>query len=78
MSSFNPLEVVDRSSETQLQMGGNINCPILRLKDEIFQFERCIFVMNRNIFNNLKLEIASAIPASNDEKYLRISQPDNE
>ena len=29
----------------------------------------CIFLEKINIFRNLKLEIALAIPASNDEKY---------
>ena len=30
-----------------------------------------IFHINSNIFRHLKLEIALAIPASNDEKYNR-------
>ena len=30
---------------------------------------RCLFSKNKNIFRHLKLEIALAIPASNDEKY---------
>ena len=35
----------------------------------ITQLRRCIFLKNKNIFCYLKLEIALAIPASNDEKY---------
>ena len=35
----------------------------------IIQFERCLFLKNIDIFRHLKLEIALAIPASNDEKY---------
>ena len=35
----------------------------------IIQLRRCIFSKNKNIFRYLKLEIALAIPASNDEKY---------
>ena len=31
--------------------------------------ETCLFFMNNIIFHHLKLEFASAIPASNDEKY---------
>ena len=30
MSHFQPLEVVDRGSETQLQVGENLNCKIQR------------------------------------------------
>ena len=33
------------------------------------QLRRCLFSKNKNIFRHLKLEIALAIPASNDEKY---------
>ena len=36
---------------------------------QIAQFRRCVFSNNRNIFRLPKLEIALAIPASNDEKY---------
>ena len=32
MSNFHPLEVVDRGSETQLQVGENLNYLILRIK----------------------------------------------
>ena len=35
----------------------------------ITQLTRCIFSKNKNIFRHVKLEIALAIPASNDEKY---------
>ena len=35
----------------------------------ITQLRRCIFSKNKNIFRHLKLEIALAIPASNDDKY---------
>ena len=35
----------------------------------ITQLRRCIFSKNVNIFRHLKLDIALAIPASNDEKY---------
>ena len=35
----------------------------------ITQLRRCIFSKNKNIFCHLKLEIALAIPALNDEKY---------
>ena len=37
--------------------------------NQIIQFRRCIF-SNFIIFCHLKLEIALAIPASNDKKYL--------
>ena len=37
--------------------------------NQIIQFKRCIFKKNINIFRHSKLEIALAIPASNDEKY---------
>ena len=36
---------------------------------KITQFRRCIFSKNIYSFCHLKLEIALAIPASNDEKY---------
>ena len=36
---------------------------------KISQLRRCIFSKNIYIFRHLKLEIALAIPASNDEKY---------
>ena len=36
---------------------------------QITQFKRCPFSKIINIFRHLKLEIALAIPASNDEKY---------
>ena len=32
-------------------------------------FHTCLFFINSHIFRHLKLEIALAIPASNDEKY---------
>ena len=35
----------------------------------ITQLRRCIFSKNKNIFRHLKLEIALAIQALNDEKY---------
>ena len=35
----------------------------------IVQYWRCLFFININIFRHLMLEIALAIPASNDEKY---------
>ena len=35
----------------------------------ITQLRRCIFSKNKKISRHLKLEIALAIPASNDEKY---------
>ena len=38
------------------------------LVSQIIQFRRCIFSKNINIFRHSKLEIALAIPASNDEK----------
>ena len=37
------------------------------LISKITQFRRCIFSKNIYIFRHLKLEIALAIPASNDE-----------
>ena len=40
------------------------------------QFGRCIFI-NKAIFCHLKLDIALAIPASNDEKYKQTIQQDN-
>ena len=33
--------------------------------NQIFQFGRCLFFINRNVFRHLKLEIALAIPALN-------------
>ena len=36
---------------------------------QITQIRRCLFSKNINFFCHLKLEIALAIPASNDEKY---------
>ena len=36
---------------------------------QITHFRRCIFSKNIYIYHHLKLEIALAIPASNDEKY---------
>ena len=38
------------------------------LFDPIFQYWRCLFFTNMNIFRHLKLEIALAIPASNEWK----------
>ena len=38
--------------------------------NQIFQFGRCLFFINRNIFRHLKLEIALAIPASNEGKVI--------
>ena len=35
----------------------------------ITQLRKCIFSKNKIVFRHLKLEIALAIPASNDEKY---------
>ena len=40
-------------------------CPV----SQIIIFRRCIFIKKMFFFCHLKLEIASAIPASNDEKY---------
>ena len=34
--------------------------------NDLFQFGRCLFFINRNIFRHLKLEIALAIPALNE------------
>ena len=39
------------------------------LVSQIAQFRRCIFSKDIYIFRHLELEIALAIPASNDEKY---------
>ena len=36
---------------------------------QVTQFKRCLFSENIIIFHHLELEIALAIPASNDEKY---------
>ena len=36
---------------------------------QITQFKKCLFSKKINIFRHLKLEIALAIPASNNEKY---------
>ena len=47
---------------------GNIVCGG-RSIGQITQFRRCLFSKNINISCHLKLEIALAIPASNDEKY---------
>ena len=35
----------------------------------ITQLRRCIFSKNKNIFRHIKLEIALAIPAANEEQY---------
>ena len=40
-----------------------------RFVDPIIYFLTCLFFINSNIFRHLKLEIALAIPGSNDEKY---------
>ena len=45
-------------------------CPV----NQVIQFGGCIFLIHRTIFRHLKLGIASAIPASNEEKYKRIRQ----
>ena len=37
--------------------------------DPIIYFQTSLFFINSNIFRHLKLEIALAIPASNEEKY---------
>ena len=37
--------------------------------NQYVNFQNCLFFINSNIFRHLKLEIALAIPASNDEKY---------
>ena len=42
--------------------------------EKIIQFRKCIFSNIRNIFCHLKLEIALAIPASNDKKYSSAGQ----
>ena len=39
------------------------------LVSEVTQFRRCLFKKNRNIFRYFELEIALAIPASNDVTY---------
>ena len=39
------------------------------------QLGRCIFSRNKNIFRHLKLEIALAIPASNDEMEIALAIP---
>ena len=36
---------------------------------QLIQFKICLFKKNINLFRHLKLEIALAIPAANDEKY---------
>ena len=36
----------------------------------MFQFGRCLFFINRNVFRHLKLDIALAIPALNELKIL--------
>ena len=36
---------------------------------QITRFRKCILSKNITIFHHLELEIALAIPASNDEKY---------
>ena len=38
---------------------------------QITQIRRCRFFLNNDIFCHLKLEIALAIPASNDKTYKR-------
>ena len=37
--------------------------------DKNGNFHTCLFFINSHIFRHLKLEIALAIPASNDKKY---------
>ena len=46
----------------------NIVCGSCSVR-QITQFRRCIFTKTIILFRHLKLEIALAIPASNDEKY---------
>ena len=41
-----------------------------RSANQIFQFGRCLFFINRNVFRHLKLEIALAIPAINEWKII--------
>ena len=38
--------------------------------NQIFQFGRCLFFLNENIFRHLKLEIALAIPALKEWKII--------
>ena len=56
-----------KPSNMSLKMDNMVcgRCPI----SQIIQFKRCLFSKNINIFHHLKLEIALAIPASNDDKY---------
>ena len=42
------------------------------LINSIFQDWRCLFFINMNIFHHLKLEIALAIPASNEGKIQHV------
>ena len=43
------------------------------LDAQLFKFEKCQFFTNRNIFRHLKLEIALAIPASNEWKTVGLT-----
>ena len=45
MSNFQPVDVVDRGSETQLQVGENLNYLINGVRDnfsDFFWFEQCL------------------------------------
>ena len=73
---FNPCPATPRY--TRFQADFKPNNMLLKIENivcgrrsisQIIQFKRCIFKKNINIFRHLKLEIALAIPASNDEKY---------
>ena len=62
--NFQLLKVVDRGSETQLEVAEN---SIDQLNWTV-QFVRCPFFKSRDIFRHLKLDVALTIAASNDEK----------
>ena len=59
--------VLDHKNITKFDQIGFGRCSV----NPIIQYWKCLFFIN--IFRHLKLEIALAIPASNDEKYKRNS-----
>ena len=75
MSTLNPCAAETEYIRFQAYFKKNID--IIKFEEivsdskvhQIIKYWRCLFFININIFRHLKLEIALAIPASNDEKY---------
>ena len=54
-----------KSNDTEIH---KIVCDGCSVNQNVY-FHTCLFFINSLIFRHLKLEIALAIPATNDEKY---------